>query len=239
MKLGISIIVSCLLSGCSTLLPIQVTDPRTGIEYTVPARLQDVPGIKDLAEACATKAERVIHRTVEVDGYYLGDVSGCDEACWRDLSRTRYRYFEFNVPSVKSWDFLQEIGLWRVSKEALNDERCKAKPTNYMKPIADRDGWNMDFCLAFERIEYLISQYEAVWIEESTKIDNADVKEIVVGRSVIRDRASKEELGYSVSATLFLGNHVRSNQRSFSCASLGIEPLGTETGYSLRYEVLK
>ena len=159
MKLGISIIVSCLLSGCSTLLPIQVTDPRTGIEYTVPARLQGVPGIKELAEACATKAGRVVHRTVQVDGYYLGDVSGCDEACWSSFAQSPYQFLEFEITKLQSWLFLKEKGLWRISKQDFKDARCEAKPTRYVKRISERDGWPVEFCLAFERVESLKSEY--------------------------------------------------------------------------------
>ena len=239
MKLGICIIVSILLSGCSSLFPIKVTDPRTGIEYTVPTRLQHVPGIKQLAEACATKAGRVVHRTVEVDGYYRGDMVDCDQACWRDLTRSHYDYFEFNVTKVEPWNFLKKTGLWRISKQDLDDARCEEKPTSYVKRIADREGWPMDFCLAFERIDQIESRYESGWSGFNLQENIDGVDRISLGKIFFRDRVSKEELGYSISATLFLGKDVVSSQRSFGCSSVGIKPFGMGTGTSLRYEVLK
>ena len=239
MKLGISIIVSLLLSSCSILFRIQVTDPRTGIEYTVPARLQDVPGIKELAEACATKAGRVVHRTVQVDGYFSHGMGHCEGTCWTSFAQSPYQFIEFEVTEPKSWLFVKEVGLWRMSKQRDGDPRCGAKPTRYVKRISERDGWPVEFCLAFERVESLKSQYETAWIGESKKIENEDVDEISIGRSLIRDRVTKEELGYSVTTTLFLADHFRSNQRSFNCSSLGITPPGLDSGRFLVYDVLK
>ena len=115
MKFCFSIVVSILLSGCSSLFPIQVTDPRTGIEYTVPKRLHNVPGVRELAEACATRAGRVIHRTVEVDGYFSHGTTYCDQACWSSFAQSPYHYMEFEVTQLKPWHFLKEKGLWRIS----------------------------------------------------------------------------------------------------------------------------
>ena len=238
MKLGICIIVSILLSGCSSLFPIKVTDPRTGIEYTVPARLQHVPGIKQLAEACATKAGRVVHRTVEVDGYYRGDMVDCDQACWRDLTRSDYDYFEFNVTKVESWNFLKETGLWRISKQDFDDVRCEEKPTNYVKRIADREGWPMDFCLAFERVNKLESGFRIGFAYERNELPDASGFSLAMERAFVSDLNFSEELGYDVSFTLFGGANGKFKRDSWSCRSLGLNPPGRTSGNFLSGDVL-
>lgn len=83
------------LAGCSRFQTIAVVDPRTGIEHIVPSYLNDVPGIKALAQACAENAGRIINRTVEIDGYFDADMSRCEPGCWDSFSKSDFQYLEF------------------------------------------------------------------------------------------------------------------------------------------------
>jgi hypothetical protein len=239
MKYSICFSACLLLFGCATLFPIQVTDPRTGIEYTVPARLNDVPGIRELAEACATQAGRVVHRTVEVEGYFSHGTESCDNACWSSFAQSPYQYMEFEVTKTEKWLFLKEKGLWRISKQPDDDPRCGSKPTQYVKRISERDGWPVDFCLAFERIDEVKSQYETAWEGEVLHDDIEGVDKISLSIMQIKDRSTGSVLGFNASPTLFLADYIRSSQRSFNCSSLGVEPPGFEAKSSLLRQVLK
>ena len=233
----------CLLvlnsSSCAALFPIKVTDERTGITYTVPKRLAGIPGIKQLAEACVTKAERVIHRTVEVDGYFSHGAVSCDQACWDSFSQSPYEYMEFEVKKLKPWLYLKEKGLWRISKQEPTDARCGAKPTKYMQPIFKRRGKEMDFCLAFERVDELRSRYKTGNVYEQNELVEAPGFDLALSKNEIIELSSNEVIAFSRHVSLFLGSDFQSFKRSYNCSSLGIKPPGFESGRFLEYDVFK
>jgi len=228
-----------LLSGCSILLPIQVTDERTGLSYVVPSRLYGVPGIRELAEACVTKAERVVHRTVEVEGYFSHGSVRCELDCWSEFAQSPYEYMEFEVRKPKSWHFLKEEGLWRISKQDVDDPRCEKKPTKYVKRISERDGWPIDFCLAFEQPKSKLSQFTTAWVGEVLHDDIDGVTEISLSVMQVKEIESGEVLGFSAYPNLFLARGTGGSVRSYGCLSIGVEHSSFQTNSSLLRQVLK
>ncbi|KZZ42748.1 hypothetical protein A3758_13790 [Oleiphilus sp. HI0118] len=223
MKLGIIITVSCLLSGCASLFPIQVTDPRTGIEYTVPARLQDVPGIKELAEACATKAGRVVHRTVEVDGYFDESLDKCESNCWHYLSWSKFRYLELEVRETNSSNHIKDKGFWRITKYPLGDNKCDQKILNRIEKFSNHAPRKIDSCLGAESIDEPKSLYAyRSWIEIQ-KLSDQYESELMKGvRTVENIAGDRELLAQQVTFTLFSRSSERGTARQLVCESLSI-----------------
>jgi hypothetical protein len=232
-----ALLFSLLLNGCAFSLPFSVTDPRTGKEYTVPSRLASVPGIHELAEACAERSGRVVHETVYVDGYFDASWRGCDQACWRSLSDSDYRYMEIKVNQVEKWLFLKELGYWRISKVPKNDSRCAPKPSHYIAQRAVTDKKEMDHCLVFEKIDEPMSRYEYTSRGKHTVIDNDERSELWENKRVVIDRETGEVIAYDVFP--HLAPNITTNRRwqTLNCQTIGVEP---EAGNNvLNKEVLK
>ena len=223
MKYLICFATCFLLAGCATLFPIQVTDPRTGIEYTVPSRLHNVPGIRELAEACATQAGRVVHRTVEVEGYFDASLDRCDKACWRSFALSGFQYIEFKVESFESWDYLKESGHWRISREELDGASCHSRATEYLKKIAKRDGWEMGYCVALENVGSLRSSYSFQNSIEEIDLEDEFGSTLIEGTTVLVDLGSGESMAEQTSYTLYARYKKNWPAQQLGCNAVGIQ----------------
>lgn len=230
-------IISALLVlvGCSQFSSIKVTDPRTGIEYTVPKRLNDVPGIKELAKACAENAGRVVNRTVEVDGYFDADLSRCEPGCWDSFSKSDFQYLEFEVKAPKNYEFLQEEGFWRVSKQDKADSRCDQRIMTELKRYAGVRPRNLDFCVVFEKVDALKSQYGHESLSESTIIDGAHGSRIYKGSDRVLNLGNRQVVAEDTSFFLSSKNKQSVIGQQFVCESIGIP----SSSQSLREEVIR
>jgi hypothetical protein len=218
-----ALLFSLLLNGCAFSLPFSVTDPRTGKEYTVPSRLASVPGIHELAEACAERSGRVVHKVAYVDGYFDANWRSCDQACWRYLSDSDFQYIEIEVSQVEKWLFLKELGYWRISKAPKDDPSCAPKPSHYIAQRAVTDKKGLDHCLVFEKLEEPKSRYHfRSWIEK-TNIDNEGESELVEEFYEVTDVLDKKTTASQLDFSLYT-NHV-TDPAGFSlhCGLLGIE----------------
>jgi hypothetical protein len=234
---NVAIALVVFLTGCAYSLPFSVTDPRTGKEYTVPSRLAGVPGIHELAEACAERSGRVVHETVYVDGYFDETWRSCEDACWDSLSLSDYQYMEFKVRDPKMWELLQEEGYWRVSKQSLDDPRCDQKVLQELRLFAKHNPRPLDYCLVFEKIDEPKSRYQFTSSGKHTYIDNDEKSELWENKRVVIDRETEKVIAYDIFPHLAPNSKNGRAGDTLNCQTIGVEPEAGNT--VLNKEVLK
>ena len=216
-------IVTFTLISVSCASELKVTDPRTGVEYVIPSRFNNVPGIEKLAQLCAEKGGREVKQVVSVDGYFDQNKKQCDMDCWDRVSGSRLNYLEIKVEEPESFHFIKEPGIWEIYKTAIDDPNCHPKIKRFMQ----RRKFYKDFigtqCLALKKNEQIESQYELSFDYIRTYLPNEYRSRITETRMRVKDLFSGKEVATQSHYSL-MPKHSRLDPGwSFGCGSIGIK----------------
>ncbi len=160
------IVCITLLTGCASLRTITVTDPRTGVEYTVDRQFNYLPGIEGLAKACAEDAGQTINKIVEVEGYYNNWVE-CEGYCVQWLVEYDFNYIELNVTNIKPYSAIKQPGIWKVFKAPKDHPHCNRRMTELLDKHG-KDDFLKTSCLVAQKQEAIESRY-GVYFETEEK----------------------------------------------------------------------
>ena len=156
-----------LLTGCASLRTITVTDPRTGVEYTVDRQFNYLPGIEGLAKACAEEAGQTITQVVEVEGYYNDNWDECEGNCVQWLVEYDFNYIELNVTDIKPYSAIKQPGIWKVFKAPNDHPHCNRR-MNELLDKHGKDEFLKTACLVAQKQEAIESRY-GVYFETEEK----------------------------------------------------------------------
>ena len=161
------IVCITLLTGCASWRTITVTDPRTGVEYTVDRQFNYLPGIEGLAKACAEEAGQTITQVVEVEGYYNDNWSECEGNCVQWLVEYDFNYIELNVTDIKPYSAIKQPGIWKVFKAPKDHPHCNRRMTELLDKHG-KDEFLKTACLVAQKQETIESRY-GVYFETEEK----------------------------------------------------------------------
>ena len=212
------IFLSTFLQACSIGVPFIVTDPRTDESYFIGPFDAGVPGMRELATACATEAEVWVKETVYVDGY-LDSISGkCGDGCWLNLLESDFKYQEIRKKDVKE----EELPFQRVTKLPFGHKDCADAPTKRFKRMVDYRDKDPEYCLKVEDVKEPISRYERVEDYRSIVLPYSNEPELDRSEIYVLDRGADSKISKALTFILYPNDSQLSYGRTIQCASLDI-----------------
>lgn len=206
-----------LQSGCAYLHTIEVTDPRTGVEYTVDRQFNYLPGIEGLAKACAEEAGQTINKVVEVEGYYNDNWVECEGNCVQWLVEYDFNYIELNVTNIKPYSAIKQPGIWKVFKAPNDHPHCNRRMTELLDKHG-KDEFLKTACLVAQKQETIESRYgvyfeteekyllDYQWVTldkiDQTKVSIDRIPHIIKDQESIKDRENNQVIGETLNFSL-------------------------------------
>jgi len=205
------------------------------VEYVIPSRFNNVPGIEKLAQLCAEKGGREVKQVVSVDGYFDQNEKNCSRACWLGVSASPLNYLEIKVEEPESFHFIKEPGIWKIYKTAIDDPNCHPKIKRFMQQRRRHHEFVEKQCIAIKKLDEADSQYGVSLLNNWIYLSNEYKSKILEQSHVIYDLSTTDVIARQAFYLLYPKHSKLDPAWAVDCSSIGIK---TFEG-SLRSAVLK
>lgn len=215
------VMISAWLTACAT--EIKVTDPRTGIEYIVPGKYRDIPGIQELSKLCAETSGEVIHQVANADGYFDKHKETCEMSCWDQIAFSPFQYLEIKVQDPNAYDFIKEPGIWKIYKTSIDNPKCNQEIKGFMQTRKIYKNFSNKECLAIKKMSEPESEFSRSYIGKTIGLNNELSSEIFKQTQVIKNLHTDEVIANQIYFSLYPKHSKLNPGLGIGCASIGIK----------------
>jgi hypothetical protein len=154
-------------------------------------------GRAELRAMCERDFKPKVYRKASAEGYFDSGISCIEDGCWEVLTRSPFKFMEFENRNLISRDVLKEPGFYRVTQVRQDSGRCDSKVFEDLKQRhASKDYVASGNCLQVEKLAQPEAHYGLYsemlkpvhlnnWFGSVIKIDHSFIRDLATGEMVV------------------------------------------------------